>query len=266
MRAGTSSSPSKIVNILFLLAALGCAAYYVALGVKVRFGQSLDFMWLVFAGILLARFAIVEYMIISGRPSPLPGVIIKLIHAGAALFTLSLIIIEAIIVSAFSQSAPDGLDYIIVLGAKVNGTEPGGALRNRIQAAAEYWLDNTDTLIVASGGQGEDEGISEAECIYEGLVSRGVDPGHIILEDKSTSTFENIKFSMEKLSGRGDAGDSGIGVVTNNFHLYRALKIANNAGGAKFYGINVPTSPISFPHYMLREYFGALHGFVTGNW
>ena len=255
-------TPSKIVNLLFLLAAIACVAYYVALGVTVRFGQSLDFMWLVFAFLFLARFLLVGRMIRTGQPSLLPGALVKLIHIGFGLFVASLIVIEAIIVSAFSAAAPADLDYIIVLGAKVNGTQPGGALRNRIATAGEYWKENNDTYIIASGGKGADEGISEAQCIYNGLTARGVPAENILLEDKSTSTAENMAFSM-RLAEKPDAK---IGIVTNNFHLYRALKIARKTADNEFYAINVPTSLISFPHYMLREYFGVLYGLVTGRW
>ena len=257
-----SSTPSKIINLLFLLAALACVAYYIALGVTVRFGQSLDYMWLVFALVFLARFVLVALMG-AGHFAKLGGILVKLIHIGLAVFLVSFIAIEAVIVSAFSTAPPTGLDYIIVLGAKVNGTQPGGALRNRIQSACDYWQDNPDTVIIASGGQGADEGISEAQCIFNGLTQKGVPAQNILLEEESTSTAENMKFSMAFIK---EPESKQIGIVTNNFHLYRALKLANKTQKSTYYGINVPTSLISFPHYMLREYFAAVHGYVTGNW
>ncbi|MBQ6646552.1 MAG: YdcF family protein [Clostridia bacterium] len=257
------STPSKIINLLFLLAAIACIAYYIMLGVTVRFGQSLDFMWLVFAAIFIIRFALVQQAISTGNPPQWSRILVKLIHVGLIVFLVSFIAIESLIVSAFSASVPKGLDYVIVLGAKVNGTQPGGALRNRIQVSYEYWRENPETLIIASGGQGADEGISEAQCIYNGLTARGVPPEAILLEEKSTSTAENLAYSMALIS---DAENKRIGIVTNNFHLYRALKIADKTQQSHYYGVNVATSPISFPHYMLREYFAALHGFVTGRW
>lgn len=77
--------------------------------------------------------------------------------------------------------------------------------------------------MIASGGQGEDEGISEAECIRRGLVARGVPEERILLESLSTSTRENLRFSLEKLENPDELS---IGVVTNNFHVFRAMKIA----------------------------------------
>ncbi len=254
--------PSRIVNYLFLLAAIACIAYYLAMGIFIRFGQSLDFLWLVFAAMFLLRFFLVGHMIRTGAPSPLPGWLIKLIHIGFAVFLVSFIAISSIIASAFLQTPPANLDHIVVLGAKVNGTQPGGALRNRIQVAYEYWRDNPSTHIIASGGQGPDEGISEAECIYRGLTARGVPGERITLEDESTSTYENLRNSMALVEGENQK----IGIVTNNFHIFRALKIARGLGGADFYGINVYTSHLSFPHYILREYCAVIVGWLTGKW
>ncbi len=266
MEIAKHAAPSRLVNILFLIAAICCVAYYLALGIGVRFGQSLDFMWLVLAFAFLARFILVGRMIRSGEAALLPAFLIKLIHIGFALFFASLIVIEGIIFSAFSQTPPANLDYIVVLGAKVNGTQPGGALRNRIQVAYEYWQDNLDTLIVASGGQGYDEGISEAQCIFNGLTAKGVPKESIILEEESTSTYENLRNSMDLVS---DGTNKRVGIVTNNFHIYRALKIANGmreSAYVSFCGIPVYTSLISFPHYMFREYFGLIVGWITGKW
>ena len=256
------STPSKTVNLCFLILAFICVGYYLAQGIGIRFGQSLDYMWLLFAFAFLCRYFCVRHMITTGSPSPLPSWLIKVVHIGFSLFLASFIAIEAIIVSAFSQTVPANLDYIIVLGAKVNGTTPGGALRNRIQVAYEYWQKNPDTLIIASGGQGSDEGMSEAECIFTELTKKGVPADAILLEDKSTSTYENMQYSVKLFAKEQPR----VGIVTNNFHIFRALKLANATDAAEFYGIKVATSLISFPHYMLREYFGIIVSFVTGKW
>ena len=103
----------------------------------------------------------------------------------------------AFIGSATSGDRIDDLEYIVVLGAKVNGTAPSRTLRERIDAAATYLHENPNTIAVVSGGQGSDEGISEAQCIYNGLVQRGIASERIWLEDQATSTWENLSFSME---------------------------------------------------------------------
>ena len=250
------------LNILFAVAAVLCIAYYLLLGFLIRFGQSMTWLWLAFAAVFLLRHVSVARMH-RGLPSLLPHFVSVILHSGFAPFLVSFIVIECIIFSAGFVTADPGLDYIIVLGAKVNGMQPGGALRNRIQVASEYWQESPDTVIVASGGQGPDEGISEAQCIYDGLIARGVPADKIILEDKSTSTYENIHNTLSLIQ---HDENTAIGIVTNNFHIYRSLKIAQQAGGADYKGVYVYTSYLSFPHYMLREYCAVAWGLVSGRW
>jgi uncharacterized SAM-binding protein YcdF (DUF218 family) len=121
---------------------------------------------------------------------------------------------------------PKNADYLIVLGAKVNGTVPSLALDRRIDTAAEYLKDNPDTVVIASGGKGRGEDISEAECIKRELIDQGISESRIMLEDQSTDTSENVRFSKKLIPA-----DSSNGViVTNTFHLYRAVSIASDQG------------------------------------
>lgn len=255
--------PSRLVNFLFLLAAAACLLYYLANGQIVRFGQSLLWLWPVFACLLLWRFVMVARMIRTGKPSPIPRWLLKTGHTLLALALIFFLAIEGVILQGAFMSAPENLDYIIVLGAKVNGTSPSGALRNRIQVASEYMTENPDTVCVASGGQGDDEGISEAECILRGLTSRGIDASRVILEDRSTSTVENLRFSLEKIESPESAS---VGIVTNNFHIYRAMKTARAQNCGTFFGIPVSTSLLSYPHYILREFAAVVVGTLTGSW
>ena len=165
------------------------------------------------------------------------------------------------ILQAALTQPPEKLDYIIVLGAKVNGTQPSGALRNRIDVASEYLHENPETLVIASGGQGPDEGISEAECIFRGLTQRGIDESRLIMEDKSTSTLENLTYSLSLV----EKDMPSIGLVTNNFHVYRSMKIAETFEGYVFFAVPVATSALSFPHYMLREFCATVVGFLRGS-
>ncbi|MBQ3079416.1 MAG: YdcF family protein [Clostridia bacterium] len=184
-----------------------------------------------------------------------------IMHSAIAVMLALFIAVEGIICTAAFQKPPMNLDYIIVLGAKVNGTSPSGALRNRIQLASEYLHENPRTLVIASGGQGPDEGISEAECIRRGLIQRGISEDRIIMEDASTSTLENILFSLPLIPDHS----AGIGIVTNNYHMYRALKIANAQADRAFYPVPVATSLLSLPHAMVREFAALVVGFLSGD-
>lgn len=135
------------------------------------------------------------------------------------------------------KEVPKNADYLIVLGARVKGTVPSLAFASRINAAAEYLKKNKDTLVIASGGKGPGEDISEAESIRRELVNQGINETRIILEDQSTDTYENINFSKKLIPQGAKLGL----VVTNNFHLYRAVSIARD------YGLEVEGLPAETP-------------------
>ena len=251
----------RLINLLFLFGALFCFIYYLLNGFLIRFGQSLLFLWPLIGVFLLARFIIFEYHYKTGKPLPFSKRFCVIFRIFIALCVVFFITVEGIILKAALTAPAENLDYIIVLGAKVNGTQPSGALRNRIDAAGEYLKLNPDTLVIASGGQGPDEGISEAECIRIGLAKRGIDESRILMEDKSTSTLENLTFSLRLIEDENPS----IGIVTNNFHVYRSMKIAETFGGYDFCAVPVATSLLSFPHYMLREFCATVVGFLTGS-
>lgn len=117
-------------------------------------------------------------------------------------------------------------DYIIVLGSKVNGTKPSYSLQYRIDKAAEYLQSHEKTIAIVSGGKGKGEDISEALAMKNGLMKLKIAEDRIIMEDKSTSTDENIKFSKRLIPDNMKKGM----IVTNDFHMFRAKKIAAKQG------------------------------------
>lgn len=141
-------------------------------------------------------------------------------------------------------------DYLIVLGCQVQGTVPSRMLRQRINAAADYLNTYPDAICIVSGGQGPGEDISEAECMRRCLVQMGIDSGRILLEDQSTSTMENLRFSMELMDHGATAA-----IVSNEFHLYRAGQMASSLG---LDADLIPADtefPILRTSYFLREIF-----------
>lgn len=124
------------------------------------------------------------------------------------------------------KEVPKNAYYLIVLGARVKGTVPSLAFASRINEASEYLKKNEKTFVIASGGKGPGEDISEAESIRRELVDQGISEARIILEGQSTDTYENISFSKRLIP---EGTSQGL-VVTNNFHLYRAVSIARDNG------------------------------------
>lgn len=153
--------------------------------------------------------------------------------------------------------APKNADYIIVLGARVKGTVPSLALQFRIDHAAEYLKENPDTIAIASGGKGPGEDISEAESIKNELIDHGINESRILLEDTSTTTYENIHFSKKLIPNNAELGL----VVTNDFHIFRSKMIANNEG-LELRGLPAKTPIQALFKSYVREYLALTKYFI----
>jgi uncharacterized SAM-binding protein YcdF (DUF218 family) len=177
----------------------------------------------------------------------------KPLYIGIGVFTLILLLyiatLHAKIRDHADKEVPKHVDYIIILGARVKGEIPSLALQYRIDAAADYMKKNKETIAIASGGQGPGEDITEAEAIKRGLVALGIPSRRILLEDRSTDTVENIRFSKELIPNHLEKGL----IVTNDFHLYRAKSIAKDHG-LSLKGIPAETPTIAIPKSYTREY------------
>ena len=154
--------------------------------------------------------------------------------------------------------------YLVVLGAAVYGTVPSKTLANRVYPAAEYLNRYPDSMVIVSGGQGKGEEITEAACMAEMLQQMGIDPSRILLEDKATSTDENIRFSAAIIRARGDEPDGGMAIISSPYHLCRAKRIALNAGIHACGVAGWPGNPFVMLNYYIREAFGLTHLMVFG--
>lgn len=97
--------------------------------------------------------------------------------------------------------------------------------------------------------------------MYDYLVERGISPERILMEDKSTDTSENIAFSAEVIGGT----DKDIGIVTNNFHVFRGMMLARHAGFENACGISARSNIYFQPNNLVREFFGIMKDLVCGN-
>ncbi len=121
-------------------------------------------------------------------------------------------------------------DFLIVLGAGVRGDQPSEILADRIRHAAGYLKAHPNAVCIATGGKGSDENISEAQCIYDHLTALGIDGSRIWLEDKATSTIENFRYSIALIEGKTGSRPESVTVLSNEFHLYRASRMAADCG------------------------------------
>ena len=159
----------------------------------------------------------------------------------------------AVIITESRGQADLHSDYIIVLGAGVNGTVPSLSLQQRLDAAFDYLTENPDTVCVVSGCQGSGEDISEARCMYDTLTAMGIDGSRIWMEDKAENTRQNIRYSLDVIEARTGLRPNRAGIVSSEYHLYRAHMFAEDQGLDSF-GIPARTSWISLRiNYYLRE-------------
>lgn len=242
----------KILGILYLAGGIACIVFFFVISLFSRFGLSIAWVWpatgaALIAAALLTRIDLPPWLRYAWR---------ALLISGFAL----LMALEGLVISGMNATAPPGMDYLIVLGASVYQDGPSPGLTRRINAVMKCLDDHPDAVIIASGGQGRDEPISEAQCIRDELVKRGVDPARIVLEDQSTNTRENIANSLA-LMARPDAQ---VGIVTNNYHIWRALRLARRAGMVNAHGIASEYTGPTLIHFMFREAVSITVSFLKG--
>ncbi len=178
----------------------------------------------------------------------------------AAALLLSITVLSAKVISAMQppQSEPE---TVIVLGCQVRGEQPSLLLSHRIESAADYLKAHPDARCIVSGGQGSNEQISEAECMFRGLTARGIDASRILLEDRSTSTQENLEFSLALM--RENGLEQPVLIVSNNFHLYRALEMARSLE-IEAEGLPAACNWYMLPTYIFREALALMKYYVFG--
>ena len=250
----------KLVIMQVILVVLGIAAvvYYSLIVSIVGFRRDFSLFWLVGAlgcfvlGFLIHRMGKQQYAGTS-----------KVLNVLIAMFVILIVFfvfIEGLILRTGFVKPDSGADYMIVLGAKINGTKVSKALRYRLDAALSYAMDNKDTKVIVSGTQGYNEDISEAKAMRDYLVERGLEEERIVMEDKSTNTNENIMYS-KKLVEQSDY----VVIVTNRFHLYRGVHIAKKQLTQKVEGLGADTGTLLFLNYYVREAFAIVKDGLMGH-
>lgn len=163
--------------------------------------------------------------------------------------------VEIVILSAIIPTTFDELSTIIILGACVKGKKITGALQKRLDKGVDYLLAHDNTKVIVSGGQGRGEDVTEAFAMKNYLTDKGIDEKRIIMEEKSRSTEENLKYSLSYIK---DVNEK-VGIVTNNFHVYRSVKLAKRAGYKDVVGIAAGADPVLLLNYLVREFFAVVY-------
>lgn len=176
----------------------------------------------------------------------------------AGTIVVLVIILTSLMLSAMAKE-PKGHETLVVLGCRVYGEAPSLSLRERLDAALVYLEEHPEVYCVVSGGQGDGENISEAECMYRYLTDRGIDGARIFKEDASTTTRENLEFSLALIKEKGLSQE--IAIATSEYHQYRAGLVAKELGLSSA-AVCGKTASWLLPTFYIRELYGILYQWV----
>lgn len=213
-----------------------------------------------FSSICIIISMILIYVLISAKNISYKNKYTKLIYKiyrfVMILFLSTFIILQGAITINFHRTSDvksiENVNTMIILGAKVNEDGISKTLKRRLDKAIEYYNTNKNiNNIIVSGGQGSDEVVTEALAMKNYLVKNGVSKDKIIMEDKATTTLENIIFSKKIITDKNLKGK--VLIVTSDYHLFRGQFIASILGidNEGLCSISPLSSRI---YYMIREY------------
>jgi uncharacterized SAM-binding protein YcdF (DUF218 family) len=144
----------------------------------------------------------------------------------------------------------------VVLGAQVRNGKASALLQQRIDAGEQYLNSNKNSVAVVTGGQGDDEAMSEAKCMYDNMTADGIKSDRIYMEDKAWNTYENIKFSYNII--KENNLNKNLAIVTDSYHQLRARLIAYKQNiNTKIGAVNTHNNKIgiiNYPTYFVREW------------
>lgn len=247
-------------KIMFFLGVLSIG-YFIGIALYAGLSSKFPFLWLA-AGICFLAVGAGCRAGIS-----LPAGLRAAVWAASGIFLAAFLVTEGLIVYAMCQRPEKGLDYLIVLGAQVKGKRPSQSLEYRIDKAYSYLKENPQTRAVLSGGQGYGEEISEAQCMYEELLQRGIADSRLLLESGSVNTMENIVFSRDLLEKEHPEGTGNLsaGIVTNGFHIFRGCAIARKNLDCTIQEVPARGNLFLQANYMVRECLGIWKDKWMGN-
>ena len=285
---------------VFTAAAVLCLVYYGVIVLYAGFGTSFAVLWLLIGGFFGATAAGIHFYQKYPERVPLwlPVSFVTLCASGLMI----VLVTQILIFGRIPAAAEPSLDYVIVLGAKV---KPDGSLSKtlklRLDKALEYMKENPETMLVLSGAKGDAEPCSEADAMETNLLGKGADPDHLLKEEQSFSTVENLAYSRVMIEKRENlleqerkaeadrllrapgeiegvpetgaptnntpvlARQPRVGIITSNFHLCRAAMIAKKQDYGTVYGIASEADKVLLVHFSLRDGIALLKDRLMGN-
>jgi uncharacterized SAM-binding protein YcdF (DUF218 family) len=247
------------MSVLFILFGIIFALYGGIVLVILGTGAWFNF---VFAGIGVFLILLGALWKIKGFPGWLKAAIIIVLVLAIAVTAF----FEYRIISFAKAEPEDNADYVIILGAKVNGSNPSVEFSARIREAMSYLVKNPRTKVITTGAQGPDENMSEAEAAEKVILGARIHEDRIIREDRSTSTAENLANAADIIRSKGsDPSRAKVVIVSSAFHLYRASQYAKSIGyeNVSYAGSNGLF--LLIPQYYFREFAALVKEYMDGN-
>ena len=170
-----------------------------------------------------------------------------------------LVVVESACMVMAANKEPKSEATVVVLGCRVYGDRASLSMEERLDAAYVYLTEHPEVSCVLSGGRGDGETITEAECMYRYLVEKGIDASRLYKEETSATTRENLLFSEQLMKEQGLNPE--IAIATSEYHMYRAGMVAD-ALGISWSAIPGKTAIWLFPTYYVRELYGILYEWV----
>ncbi len=170
-----------------------------------------------------------------------------------------LVVLESICMIGAATKTPEPKATVVVLGCRVYGERASLSLQERLEAAYEYLLEQEEAVCVLSGGQGDGETISEAECMYRYLIAKGIAPERLYKEEMSTNTRENLLYAKQLIEEQGLYDK--IAIATSEYHQYRAGQIAKSLD-LEYGAVSGHTVFWLFPTYYVRELYAILYEWI----
>lgn len=162
--------------------------------------------------------------------------------------------------AALKNEADGSNEYVVILGAKVKpGGIPSQSLKNRLDAAVDYLQKYPTVKAIVTGGQGADEDRTEASVMADYLIEHGIAEDRVLLEDQSTTTYENLLFAKKMLP----ANIVSITIISNDFHLKRATILARKLG-LKADVVAAPTPKVVNTKSRIRERLAIIKAYTRG--
>lgn len=246
----------KPLDIAFAACAALCAFY----GVTVMLVDSGTFFFLTWYALAVV-FAALAILSARGTLHSMSKRVKQIGGACVCVGAAAVLVAAGCSLSGFGARGQDDLDYLVVLGAQVYEDGPSVVLQHRLDVACAYLQENPRTKCIVTGGQGSFEPCAEAPVMARYLEQHGIAAERILQDPTSLNTRENIANSMQL----ADLRSARVGIVTNNFHVFRGVGIARKKGMRNVCGIAAPTDAWYIPNNVAREALGILKDFAFGN-